>query len=93
MRQLKETVVKWEQGENSGCAESTDSLSTQKESRKLTTASLYLGVVDGAGPGVGGGGDGRGGVAGNVTGDARVGLDLGVGVGRHLDCQDKKVYV
>ena len=47
-----------------------------------------LGVVDGAGPGVGGGGDGGGGVAGNVTGNARVGLDLGAGVGRHLDCHE-----
>ena len=50
---------------------------------------MRLGVVDGARPGVGGGGDSGGVVAGNVTADARVGLDLGVGVGRHLDCQGR----
>jgi hypothetical protein len=44
-----------------------------------------LGVVDGSGPGVSGGEDGGGGVAGNVTGDAGEGFDLGGGVGVHLD--------
>ena len=51
------------------------------------TRTNCLRVVDGAGPGVGGGGNGGSGVAGNVTGNAGVGLHLGSGVGRHLDCR------